>query len=157
MAKTRAVLSTITLIAGIAILFGCTSESSIKQPIYESPSATAESTPLAEESRPDELVSAGDNKEVDALAPAEEEREKEPTQDPVISWSKVKANSTMESCWIVLEGDVYDFTQVVQQHPFGAQLSNAVCGKDATETFRENADIGEVTKQLQPFLLGSVG
>ena len=81
----------------------------------------------------------------------------ESSSEPAISWSQVQENSTMDSCWIVLKGDVYDFSQVVQQHPFGAQLSNAVCGKDATQTFTENADINEVTKRLKPFYLGPVG
>ena len=81
----------------------------------------------------------------------------ESSSEPSISWAQVQENSTMDSCWIVLKGNVYVFSQVVQQHPFGAQLSNAVCGKDATQTFTENADINEVTKRLKPFYLGPVG
>lgn len=63
----------------------------------------------------------------------------------------------MESCWIVLEGDVYDFSQVVQQHPFGAQLTGAVCGKDATELFEQNGNLDEIIERLEVFHLGPVG
>jgi hypothetical protein len=81
----------------------------------------------------------------------------EPPQTNAIPWSKVEENVSMESCWIVLRDKVYDFSQVVQQHPFGQQLRMAVCGKDATETFQANADINEVISRLEPFYLGPVG
>lgn len=73
-----------------------------------------------------------------------------------IPFSEVEARSSRDNCWIVVLGNVYDFTLFVQQHPFGAQLTNAVCGKDATETFQENTDINEVVLQLEPLYIGPV-
>ena len=70
--------------------------------------------------------------------------------------SDVQANNSRESCWLILEGDVYDFTPVVQQHPFGAQLSQAICGQDATALILENADVDEVREQLEPLYLGEL-
>ena len=70
--------------------------------------------------------------------------------------SDVQANKSRESCWLILEGDVYDFTPVVQQHPFGAQLSQAICGQDATALILENADVDEVREQLEPLYLGEL-
>lgn len=90
-------------------------------------------------------------------AEPKQEATSEPTQTGAIPWSKVEKNVSMESCWIVLRGEVYDFSQVVQQHPFGEQLRRAVCGQDATETFQANADIDEVISRLEPFYLGPVG
>lgn len=80
--------------------------------------------------------------------------EQAPSPAAAIPLSEVQANNQRDSCWIVLVGDVYDFTMFVQQHPFGAQISNVVCGNDATEIFQENTDINEVLEQLQPFYLG---
>jgi L-lactate dehydrogenase (cytochrome) len=90
-------------------------------------------------------------------AEPKQEATSEPTQTGAIPWSKVEKNVSMESCWIVLRGEVYNFSQVVQQHPFGEQLRRAVCGQDATETFQANADIDEVISRLEPFYLGPVG
>lgn len=73
-----------------------------------------------------------------------------------IPFNEVEARSSRDNCWIVVLGDVYDFTPFVQQHPFGAQLTNAVCGKDATETFQENTDINEVLTRLETVYLGPV-
>jgi cytochrome b involved in lipid metabolism len=73
-----------------------------------------------------------------------------------IPFSEVEARSSRDNCWIVVLGNVYDFTLFVQQHPFGAQLTNAVCGKDATETFQENTDIKEVVTRLETVYLGPV-
>jgi cytochrome b involved in lipid metabolism len=86
----------------------------------------------------------------------EEEATIAPNDAKPISWSEVEKNSAMESCWIVLRDIVYDFTFVVQQHPLGAQLSNVVCGKDATKTFETNANVDEVILQLKPYYLGPV-
>ena len=73
-----------------------------------------------------------------------------------IPFSEVEARGSRDNCWIVVLGNVYDFTLFVQQHPFGAQLTNAVCGKDATETFQENTDINEVVTRLETVYLGPV-
>ena len=73
-----------------------------------------------------------------------------------VSLSDVQANNSRESCWLILERDVYDFTPVVQQHPFGAQLSQAICGQDATALILENADVDEVREQIEPLYLGEL-
>jgi cytochrome b involved in lipid metabolism len=169
--KPSTILFSGTLIAIGALLVGCSPASNLEQPVPNSSSEPAESAPSAEAPRFDEptpsdvdeeldeveTTPAEEDPKLDEVASAEEKRKEEPSRDAAISWSKVRDNSTMASCWIVLKGDVYDFSQVVQQHPFGAQLSNAVCGKDATQTFKDNADINEVTKRLKPFYLGPVG
>ena len=157
MVKPSAILLSCTLIAFSTLLIGCSPASNTEQPVLESSSEPADSTPSTEVPSPEATTPADDSDELEEVAPAEEQSKEEPSREPVISWSQVQENSTMDSCWIVLKGNVYDFSQVVQQHPFGAQLTNAVCGKDATQTFKDNADINEVTKRLKPFYLGPVG
>lgn len=101
-----------------------------------------------------EETSSSASKDEKKSAPENESPEPEPVS--TISFNEVRANDSRESCWIVLLGNVYNFTPVVQQHPFGAQLSNAVCGKDATDTFRQNTDINDVVEQLSPLYLGAL-
>jgi cytochrome b involved in lipid metabolism len=143
----------------------------------EEPNSASQSTESGAEVMPDNSASEttlrGDP-EVEAEQEADEDRKtssaskdgkpsasdnESPELESVskISFKEVRANNSFEKCWIVLLGNVYNFTPVVQQHPFGAQLSNAVCGKDATDTFRENTDINDVVEQLSPLYLGPVG
>jgi cytochrome b involved in lipid metabolism len=114
------------------------------------------STPVSEEVGELDSPQQSNAPETPKAEPGQEPTSELPQRN-AISWSKVEENVSMESCWIVLRDEVYDFSQVVQQHPFGQQLRMAVCGKDATETFQANADINEVISRLEPFYLGPVG
>lgn len=78
------------------------------------------------------------------------------TEAPVgISWSQIQANSSIDNCWIVVLGGVYDFSVVVQQNSRGAQLANRVCGQDITAFLEERSDdINEGVAQLEPLYLG---
>lgn len=72
-----------------------------------------------------------------------------------IPWSQIQAKSSIDDCWIVVLGGVYDFTVVVQQNSRGAQLANVVCGQDITAFLEERSDdINELVAQLEPLYLG---
>lgn len=108
--------------------------------------------PAEKQADPNQLVESPMN----AVDP---KREQTPTQkeSPAgIPFSQVQAKNSRDNCWIVVLGNAYDFTEFVQQHPYGARLSLAVCGKDATETFQANADINDVVARLSPLYLGPV-
>ena len=122
----------------------------LENSVGQAPGAEIEGEPAPTEPAPSTTPEA-------PKAEPEQEPTSELSQTGAIPWSKVEENVSMESCWIVLRDEVYDFSQVVQQHPFGQQLRMAVCGKDATETFQANADINEVISRLEPFYLGPVG
>lgn len=47
--------------------------------------------------------------------------------------SEVSKHSTKESCWIVIEGKVYDVTSILSFHN---KIIQTRCGKDATEGFK---------------------
>lgn len=79
----------------------------------------------------------------------------QPTETTV-SVPEVEANNSLDSCWVILKGVVYDFTPVVQQHPFGAQLSQAVCGRDSTQLLSENTDLDELLQQISPLKVGTL-
>lgn len=48
---------------------------------------------------------------------------------------QVSQNDSSESCWAVVEGDVYDLTAWIAQHPGGEARILALCGTDATAAF----------------------
>lgn len=48
----------------------------------------------------------------------------------------VAQHSTLESCWMAVEGKVYDFTGYVPQHPTPPTVLEPWCGREATEGMR---------------------
>lgn len=55
---------------------------------------------------------------------------------PVKSYSmdEVAKHSTADNCWLVIEGNVYDVTKFIPNHP-GKDAILMGCGKDATTLF----------------------
>lgn len=49
-----------------------------------------------------------------------------------ISYEEVQRHNTRESCWVVVDGQVYDATEVLAWHPAGAEVILQLAGKDAT-------------------------
>lgn len=170
----------VALLAGV-LLTGCSSQPELTKldqaelessDVQEQPSVTKSlqvpSEEAEQETRP--AQEATDEPSADPAtepaAPAASAPSAEPTQDEdqgqstpeprTITFSEVEAKNERDNCWIILFDEVYDFTLFVQQHPFGAQLSNAVCGQDATQTFQENTDINEVLERLAPFYMGPI-
>jgi cytochrome b involved in lipid metabolism len=64
----------------------------------------------------------------------------DPTSDPAtpktISMSEIEQHATADSCWMAIQGKVYDVTPFVKSgfHP-GKDAILMGCGKDATEIF----------------------
>ncbi|VUC24937.1 unnamed protein product, partial [Clonostachys rosea] len=57
------------------------------------------------------------------------------TSSTMLSRAEVAKHNTKNSCWVVISGIVYDVTQLIDQHPGGANAILALAGKDATEDF----------------------
>lgn len=61
------------------------------------------------------------------------------------------------SCWSIINGNVYDLTDWIPNHPGGADKIRMICGKDGSAAF--NGKHGESEKALQKlpsFLLGGL-
>lgn len=58
-----------------------------------------------------------------------------------ISIDEVGAHANADSCWIVIEGKVYDVTSFIPNHP-GEEAILMGCGKDATEMFNSRPSDG---------------
>lgn len=69
----------------------------------------------------------------------------------------VEGHNTPESCWAAINGNAYDLTDWIAQHPGGSQRIIPLCGTDATSAFtgqHEGAATPEAT--LERFLLGPI-
>ena len=71
-----------------------------------------------------------------------------PMRLPSYSWSEVQRHASGESVWIVIDGDVYDVTGWLAEHPGGAERLLAWAGKDASAAFHE-AKHGPLTQVLR--------
>lgn len=49
-----------------------------------------------------------------------------------IPYEEVQKHNTRESCWVIIDGQVYDATSVLAWHPGGAAVILKNAGKDAT-------------------------
>ena len=56
-----------------------------------------------------------------------------------ISLEEVAMHNSKASCWMAIEGDVYDVTDYVNSHPGGNFILDG-CGKEATDLFNGSSD-----------------
>lgn len=59
-------------------------------------------------------------------------------------------NNTKDSCWIAIDGTVWDVTSFLDQHPGGAGLILKLAGQDATEAYSTFHELKLVEKTLHP-------
>ena len=73
-----------------------------------------------------------------------------------ITAAEVLKHSSASDCWSVVNGTVYDLTQWIGQHPGGAQVIEALCGKDGTAAFDgQHQGQKRPEKVLQGFEVGT--
>ncbi|KAA8910346.1 hypothetical protein TRICI_004144 [Trichomonascus ciferrii] len=53
----------------------------------------------------------------------------------MLELSEVGKHNTKESCWVIIQGKVYDVTRFLKEHPGGQKAILKLAGKDATEEF----------------------
>ena len=69
--------------------------------------------------------------------------------------AQVSTHNSAASCWSIINGDVYDLTNWISQHPGGAAAIQALCGIDGTQSFNnQHEGSAKVTRQLSQFYLG---
>lgn len=96
---------------------------------------------------------------VDMLAP---ERAVE-AQDvlPVYTLDELAGHDTLESCWMAVEGQVYDITDYVPMHPTPPDVLLPWCGREATEGMRTKGygrdHSPAAWAMLEDYLVGTVG
>lgn len=68
---------------------------------------------------------------------------------------KVAQHNSASSCWAVVNGNVYDLTKWIDQHPGGQAVILAMCGTDSSDAFNgQHAGARRPANELAGFLLG---
>ena len=69
----------------------------------------------------------------------------------------VAAHDSEASCWAAIDGNVYDLTEWIGQHPGGSQRILPLCGTDATAAFQDQHDSDDrPQEQLAQFRIGDL-
>jgi len=64
------------------------------------------------------------------------------TKKKTYTFDEVAAHNNESSCWMAIDGKVYDVTDFIANHPGGKAILNG-CGKDATTLFHERPTSGK--------------
>lgn len=79
---------------------------------------------------------------------------------PVYSLEQVAEHDTLESCWMAIEGSVYDFTDYAPEHPTPPFVLEPWCGKEATEGMRTKGygrdHSAAAWAMMAPYLIGTL-
>ncbi len=108
---------------------------------------------------------------VDSSVPAPPSRvseESQPSPPPAqtpsensYSLAEIEKHGSAESCWMIIEGKVYDITRYVDRHPSRPEVLLKYCGKEATQGFntkdRGRPHSARARRLLEEFYIGRVG
>jgi cytochrome b involved in lipid metabolism len=91
-----------------------------------SPAANTNTTPTVS---PDlEVTSQLVNENVDTSA-------MDPAVSGTVTMEQVAQHNSVDDCWMIIDGNVYDLTKYFGQHPGGDATMSHYCGKDGTEAY----------------------
>lgn len=75
----------------------------------------------------------------------------------ILTMADVEMNDSEESCWSVIDGQVYDLTDWISKHPGGASRIIQLCGTDGTSLFQgQHGGSSGPESTLEGYLLGSL-
>ena len=84
----------------------------------------------------------------------------DPAAMPEFSLSDVAEHDSLESCWMAIEGKVYDFTDYIPEHPTPPRIMEVWCGREATEGMRTKGygrdHSPAAWAMMEPYLIGSL-
>lgn len=71
------------------------------------------------------------------------------------SLAEVSKHNNEQSCWTAVNGNVYDVTSWIGQHPGGERAILSLCGKDGTSAFtNKHGGQPRPEQELKNFLIG---
>jgi cytochrome b involved in lipid metabolism len=80
------------------------------------------------------------------------------TPAPVTSgytMANIAEHANASSCWVAINGKVYDLTSWISQHPGGPDRILSICGTDSSAAFNgQHSGDPRPAKELKSFLLG---
>ena len=75
-----------------------------------------------------------------------------------LSISEIKTHNSKTDCWSIVNGNVYNLTSYVKNHPGGEAVLANICGKDGSKAFaNQHNSQSKPNNVLKSFLLGSLG
>lgn len=76
----------------------------------------------------------------------------------VLGIEAMAANATKESCWAIIDDNVYDLTDWISSHPGRASRIIGLCGTDGTSQFQgQHGGYSSAQGTLESYPLGAVG
>jgi len=72
----------------------------------------------------------------------------------VVSMEELAQHNSTHSCWLSIDGTVYDVTDWLQAHPGGAGVLLAAAGGDASAAFRAQSHSATAIQRMQDFKVG---
>eukprot|EP00268_Persea_americana_P000260 TRINITY_DN10102_c1_g1_i1.p1 TRINITY_DN10102_c1_g1~~TRINITY_DN10102_c1_g1_i1.p1 ORF type:complete len:212 (-),score=16.17 TRINITY_DN10102_c1_g1_i1:110-745(-) len=73
------------------------------------------------------------------------------------SMSDVEKQNSRDSAWVVVRGQVYDCTELVDKHPGGPQFIVKNAGTDGTKAFDSHKHSDEAKDELEKYRIGELG
>jgi len=67
----------------------------------------------------------------------------------------IKPHNTENDCWQIIDGKVYDVTDLILTHSGGPDIKN-FCGNDATETFQGKSHSRKAQQVLADYYIGDL-
>ncbi|KAI5360040.1 putative FMN-dependent dehydrogenase, cytochrome b5-like heme/steroid binding protein [Septoria linicola] len=74
----------------------------------------------------------------------------------LLSVEEISNHNSPKSCWIVVNGEVWDFTEFAPEHPGRPDIIWKYAGRDATTTYSEVHPFSLITKTLDPSKLKGI-
>lgn len=68
---------------------------------------------------------------------------------------EVFEHNMADSCWIVIDGHIFDVTSYLSDHPGGRDVLLKVAGEDATEAFNEVNHVDGI-RMMEKYCIGKV-
>lgn len=104
--------------------------------------------------------------EADTQAPIAQESDDQSSSSPeqpatdqaTLSVELVSTYSSADACWSIVNGQVYDLTPWINEHPGGSSRILGMCGRDASADFSgQHGGEQRPEEILQGYLLGALG
>ncbi|KAK4304899.1 hypothetical protein Pmani_023166 [Petrolisthes manimaculis] len=74
----------------------------------------------------------------------------------VFSLKEVSKHSSSDSCWIVIQDNVYDVTNFLNEHPGGEDVLLGQAGMDATEIFQIVGHSMDAHEMMKEYWIGEL-
>ena len=80
-----------------------------------------------------------------------------PKVDVKLSMVEVATHKSADSCYVVIQGEIYDLTQWIFMHPGGPDKIEPLCGTDGTNAFMgQHGGMPRPHEMLKTFKIGVV-